>query len=167
MTSLCIVIHHNFFLLYKSKFSNTINTQHFDCLQQNPYQLQNYSIDRSTIRQSIARNRTVDRWPYFHQFNISRDSNVTMSKHHPDSRTILRTYNESEYENFEENKGVSQNGLQTGFSDNSAQFCLTLEEICCSRPAASGNRSVLGSNKITVVLEPSQLLYIVARWPNI
>ena len=36
------------------------------------------------------------------------------------------------------------------------QFCLTLERICCPQPAASGNRSVLGSNKTAVVLEPSQ-----------
>ena len=31
------------------------------------------------------------------------------------------------------------------------QFCLTLERICCPQPAASGNRSVLGSNKTAVV----------------
>ena len=36
------------------------------------------------------------------------------------------------------------------------QFCLTLERICCPKPAASGNRSVLGSNKTAVILEPSQ-----------
>ena len=36
------------------------------------------------------------------------------------------------------------------------QFCLTLERIGCPQPAASGNRSVLGSNKTAVVLEPSQ-----------
>ena len=35
-------------------------------------------------------------------------------------------------------------------------FCLTLERICSPQPAASGNRSVLGSNKTAVVLEPSQ-----------
>ena len=42
------------------------------------------------------------------------------------------------------------------------QFCLTLERICCPHPADSGNRSVLASNKIAVVLEPSQYLYNVA-----
>ena len=36
------------------------------------------------------------------------------------------------------------------------QFGLTLERICCLPLAASGNRSVCGSNKTAVVLEPSQ-----------
>ena len=36
------------------------------------------------------------------------------------------------------------------------QVCLTLERICCSQPAVSGNRSVLRSNKTVVVLELSQ-----------
>ena len=34
------------------------------------------------------------------------------------------------------------------------QFCLTDKGICCPQPAALGNRSFLGSNKIAVVLEP-------------
>ena len=36
------------------------------------------------------------------------------------------------------------------------QFCLPLDRICCPQPAASGNRSVLWSNKNAVFLEPSQ-----------
>ena len=34
-------------------------------------------IDRSTFHRSIARYRTVDRWPYFHWFNKSRDIDAT------------------------------------------------------------------------------------------
>ena len=36
------------------------------------------------------------------------------------------------------------------------QFCLTLERISCLQPAASGNRSVLESNKTAIVFESSQ-----------
>ena len=36
------------------------------------------------------------------------------------------------------------------------QFYSTLKRTCYPQPAASGNRSVLGSNKTAVVLEPSQ-----------
>ena len=85
--------HHNmycytpsFFLLYKS---NTINTKHFGCLQQNPYSLQNCSIDQSTVHRSIARYQTVDRWPYIFIGSISHVIliDITVQRRRPDSRT--------------------------------------------------------------------------------
>ena len=54
--------------------------------------MQNCSIDRSTVQRSIARYRTVDRWPYFHWSNKSHDIEVTMSRRRPDSRTDERKY---------------------------------------------------------------------------
>ena len=66
---------------------------------------------------------------HFYWFNKSRDIDVTMPVY---------------------NKAVKDWLL------GQQQFCLTLERIGCPQPTASGNRSVLGSNKTAVVLEPSQ-----------
>ena len=46
---------------------------------------------RSTVYRSIARYRTVDRWPYFHWFSKSRDIDVTMLKRRSDSTRIFKT----------------------------------------------------------------------------
>ena len=40
----------------------------------------NCSIDRSTVHRSIARYRTVDRWPYIQWFNRSCDIDTTVSR---------------------------------------------------------------------------------------
>ena len=116
---------------------------------------------------NIARYRTVDRWPYFHWFKKSRDIDLTKSRRRPDSRTwrtrMLKRLNsngyasgKSEYNFVEKMKVYNKTVIYWVLGQ--PQFCLTLERICWSQPAASGNRSVLGSNKIAVVLEPSQYL---------
>ena len=77
------VIHHHFFS-YKNQY-NKYTT--FWLLSTKSLLVANCSIDRSKVHRSIARYRTVDRWPYFHWFNKSHDIDVTMSKRRPDSRT--------------------------------------------------------------------------------
>ena len=49
------------------------------------YSFHNCSIYRSTVNLTIARYRTVKRWPYFYWFNKSGDIDVTMSSRRPDS----------------------------------------------------------------------------------
>ena len=78
-----ILQNHHFFSYINLKQYNKYTT--FWLLTKNPYSLQNCSVDRSTVRRSIARYRTVHRWPYFHWFNKSHDINVTMSRRRPDS----------------------------------------------------------------------------------
>ena len=102
---------------------------------------------------SIARYRTVDRWPYFHWFNKSHDIDVDGRgywKHLKDmwvervNKKILKRW-----------KCITKQ-LLTGSSDDSSFVRPSNGSVNCPQPAASGNRSVRGSNKTAVVLEPSQ-----------
>ena len=105
-----------------------------------------------TGQRSIARYRTVGRWPYFHWFNKSRDIDVTMPRRHPDSRTwhLMDMWLERvNMKKLKKMKVYNETVIDCFFGQQ--KFCLNLK-----KSAASGNRSVFGSNKTAIVLEPSQ-----------
>ena len=145
-----ILQNHHFFSYINLKQYNKYTT--FWLLTKNPYSLQNCSIDWSTSHQSI-----VCYWrPYFHLVH----HNVKTFSWSLTWRTrILKTSNgyvsgKSEYNFFEKMKVYNKTVIDWLLGQQ--QFCLTLERICCSQPAGSGNISVLRSNKIAIVLKPSQ-----------
>ena len=107
---------------------------------------------------TIARYRIVDRWPYFHWFSKSRDIDVTMSKHRPDSRNwrsrIFKTSNgymwveKVIYYFKKKNYGVKQNtyrlasgttavlfdprtDLLPSACDFAQQICPRIKQNCC------------------------------------
>ena len=79
---------------------------------------------RATVHRSIARYRTVDRWPYFHWVNKSRDIDVTMPVY---NKTVI------------------------DWVRGQQQFCLKGGRICYPKAQAHGNRSVRGLKKSVVV----------------
>ena len=94
-----------------------------------------------------------------------RDIDVTMSKRRPDSRTLRTSIFKTSYQYLCVEKVniflmKVYNKTVIDWIPGQQQFCLTRERIYSPQTAASYNRSVLGSNKTTVVLEPSQYLIL-------
>ena len=78
-----------------------------------------------------------------------------------DGRGYWNVSGKSEYNFFEKMKVYNKTVIDRLLGHQ--QFCLTLEWICCGKPQAEGNRSVLRSNKLLYAINKS-IDYSIEHW---